>query len=87
MSEAQAMAYGRKNIPGMIGATAAMGFIVGQYVVATILFVAPHSGIGRGGLVALALPVLAAAIGALVGTTLTRSAATERSDWRQASPA
>ncbi|MSO71722.1 MAG: hypothetical protein EXQ88_06925 [Alphaproteobacteria bacterium] len=76
-----------KNTPGMIGATAAMGFIVGQYGVATILFVAPQSGLGGGTLVSLLLPLAVSAVGALIGVMLTRSVATAgssgRSDWGQ----
>jgi hypothetical protein len=77
-----------KNTPGMIGAVAGMGFIVGLYGVAAVLFVAPQSGILNGTLISLLLPLAATAVGALIGMALTRSAATAsssgRSGWGQA---
>ena len=77
-----------KNTPGMIGATAGMGFIVGLYAVAAILFVAPQSGVVGSIFVSLLLPLAASAVGALIGVTLTRSAATAgssgRGNWGQA---
>jgi hypothetical protein len=85
------MADRAKNTPGMIGAAAAMGFIPGMYGVLAIALLSPESGIANGTLVSLLLPLATTAIGAVVGTLLTRSAAgasaTRHSDWGHAKPA
>ena len=80
------MADRSRNIPGMIASAAAMGFIVGLYTVLAVALSSPESGITQGTLVALLIPLAAAAIGAIVGVTLTRTAtasAPRRSDWGQ----
>ena len=61
----------------MIGATAAMGFIVGIYGVLAIALTSPGSGITQSILPSLALPLVASAIGALLGVLRVRSLAGE----------